>query len=309
MKMYRDVGSSGNILTTLAIGKKYIDEWESLSLHNWLAYCERYDLGLFVLDYSVEEKTGKRFDWQKLLIGSELISNKINVNNICFLDVDILINPYAPNIFNLYDDTKFGVVSEINNLPFELIEVQERIAFFRNKYLSEKYPLDSYLFAKPKKIYELHGLPAFEDYACGGLFLFNQNNHSKLLNNWYYLYDKNSNLLANPGEEVYLNYHIQDYGKIQWLPYKWQALWPYEIAWNHNHLYVSDEVSRQSIVRCIETSLFNNYFLHFAGAWEKFAWMESSKIFQGIGEGMFKEFQEYAKLEKSGNPVGQILPG
>jgi hypothetical protein len=308
MKIYRDVGNSGNILATLAIGKKYIDEWESLSLNNWMAYCERYDLGLFVLDHSVEEETGKRVDWQKLLIGSYLTNKRIEAKNICFLDVDILINPYAPNIFDKYDNNKFAVVSQINNLPFKLIEVQERIAFFRHKYFSKEYPLDSYLFAKPKKIFELHGLMPFEDYACGGLFIFNQKFHSQLLNDWYYLYDKNSNFLANAGEEVYLNYHIQDYGKVQWLPYKWQAIWPYEIAWNHNHLYLSDEVARQSISRCIETSLFNNYFLHFAGAWEKFAWMESGKIFQGISEKMFKEFQEYSKLEKSGNPVGQILP-
>lgn len=308
MKMYRDVGSSGNILATLAIGKKYIDEWESLSLNNWISYCERYDLGLFVLDHSVEERTGKRVDWQKLLIGSELANSRINVNNICFLDVDILINPYAPNIFNQYDDTKFAVVSQINNLPFKLIEVQERIAFFRHKYLSDKYPLDSYLFAKPNKIFELHGLKPFADYACGGMFVFNSERHANLLNKWYYLYDKNSNFLANLGEEVYLNYHIQDYEKIQWLPYKWQALWYYEMAWNHNHLYVSDDVAKKSIVRCVETSLFNNYFLHFAGAWEKFAWIESSNVYQGIGDDMFKEFQEYSKLEKSGNPVGQILP-
>lgn len=306
--MYRDVGSSGNILTTLAIGEKYIDEWENLSLQNWLTYCERYDLGLYVLCHSVEEKTGKRYDWQKFLIGSELFINRINANNICYLDVDILINPYAPNIFDQYDKTKFGVVSQINNLPFKLLEIQERLAFFRHYYLSKKYPLDSYLFAKPDRIFRLHGLKPFPDYACGGMFVFNQTLHSQMLEGWYYLYDKNSNLLANLGEEVYLNYHIQDSGSVQWLEYKWQALWTYEIAWNHNHLYVNDEIEKNSISRCIETSLFNNYFLHFAGAWEKYTWKESKKLFQGINYKMYEEFQKYTKLEKTGNPVGQILP-
>ena len=308
MKIYRDVESSGNILVTLAIGNKYIEEWEKFSLKNWLAYCERYDLGLFVLDKSIEEKTGKRYDWQKLLIGAELQLMGVDVNNICFLDVDVLINPYSPNIFEKYDSNKFAIISQINNLPYNLLDVQERIAFFRHNYLSEKYPLDSYLFAKPEKIFELHGLQQFKDYACGGVFIFNLRNHGNLLTEWYYLYDKNTNFTANKGEEVYLNYHIQKYNKIQWLPYKWQALWTFEMAWNHNHLYVNDEIAKKTIVRCVETSLFNNFFLHFAGAWEKYAWYESNFIFKGINENKFNEFQKYMKQKKLGNPVGQILP-
>ncbi len=182
------------------------------------------------------------------------------------------------------------------------------MAFFRHHFLSKEYPLDSYLFASAEQIFKHHGLQHFDDYACGGLFVFNQHRHARLLNEWYFLYDKNSNFHANLGEEVYLNYHIQSYGAVQWLPYKWQALWPFEIAWNHNHLYLLDNNEKNIISRCVETSLFNNYFLHFAGAWEKWAWGESTKLFKGINEDKFRKFQEYTNIKKTGVSVGQVLP-
>ena len=46
-------------------------------------------------------------------------------------DVDILINHYAPNIFDFYNKKTFGLVSQFHNTPFPIFETQKRIAYNR----------------------------------------------------------------------------------------------------------------------------------------------------------------------------------
>ena len=57
------------------------------------------------------------------------------------MDVDILVNPNAPNVFNFHDINKISVVSLRNNLPFDWNKAVRNISFFyRNYYYSKKYP-------------------------------------------------------------------------------------------------------------------------------------------------------------------------
>ena len=311
MQIIKKSNLSNNYIVTIAIGKNYQEDLKNFSLPTWIRYCERHDIGIIVFtDHLVknESKNWKKANWQKLLIGDKLENINIKIENICFLDVDILINHFAPNIFEFYDVSTFGLVSQFQNTPYPIFETQKRIAYYRHNFYSKNYPLDSALFMTPRDIFDHMGLSKFDNYACTGVFLFNIKNHSKLMKSWFDKYPSCTRSLTG-GEEPHLNWEIQNYGKITWLNYKFQAIWIFEQAWNYPFLY-SDYAKNNKVIKCcIETSITNNYFLHFAGSWyESEMWKfkslyKTKKILKKV-----EKFQEYLLEKPTAKPVGQIKP-
>ena len=193
IKILIEPAQTGNLLTTIAIGDQYYQDWYEYALPNWKEYCLRHKLGLVVFDedlVSQEDKFWKKATWQKMLIGEALSNRLPSVNNICYLDTDILINPYAPNIFDQYEEERIGLVSLRKNLPFPYEDVLRRLAFLRNNYFEGNYPLDSALFISTDNLYRFHDLTPVDDEACMGLIVFNTKNHSILMKQWFEKYDK-----------------------------------------------------------------------------------------------------------------------
>ena len=194
MKVIRRSKISSNVIATIAIGAEYLSDWERFARPSWERYCERHDLGLILFSDELIEKNDplwKKPNWQKLLIGTNLLETDFNVGNVCFLDTDILISPIAPNVFDCYDGESLGLVSQVKKLPYPIESVLRRVAFFRHHEYSKDYPLDSALFMRPRQIFKHMGTTQFDDYACSGVFLFNLKNHSSLLKAWFDAY-KNS---------------------------------------------------------------------------------------------------------------------
>ena len=137
MKILRKPKESNNYLVTLAVGEKHYKSWEKFSFPGWLSYCKKFDLGLIVFDNLLHDYSrldSKKINWQKLLIGDSLIKLENNIENVLYLDTDILINPFSPNIFHTFNAEKIGLVSKRKNLPYPYEEVIRRIAFFRNNF-------------------------------------------------------------------------------------------------------------------------------------------------------------------------------
>ena len=145
MIIKRNPGASGNVIATIAIGEKYYSSWEKYAFPLWMKYCENHDVGLIVFTdnlISIDDQFWKKATWQKLLIGDFLKNNGLKkINNICYLDTDILINPYAPNIFEFHDENLISLVSIWNNLPYSSSEhyIKKLIAFYRHNYYSNDY--------------------------------------------------------------------------------------------------------------------------------------------------------------------------
>ena len=98
---------SGNWLVTLAIGDKYFSNWASTVKNSWVDYADRHDFGVLVVTehlIEVDNPNWKKPTWQKLLIASNLKYLDRDVKLLCYLDTDILINPFSPNVFDLHVD-------------------------------------------------------------------------------------------------------------------------------------------------------------------------------------------------------------
>ena len=301
-----------NYLVSVIIGKKYFKKWKDYASKSWINYCKKHGLGLIVFKEHLLDKKNKYWkipNWQKLLVGKKILE-KYEVNNLCLLDCDIIINYLsAPNIFNYYkNNNTFGLISQINNLPYEEYVVKKRIAYFRNNFYSKRYPLDSSLFMSLKEMYKYNNLPEQKDYACTGVIVFNAKNHSNMMKDWFYKYDKKIKTLTGGGEEGHLNYEIQKYKKITWLDYKFQALWNYEMAYYYPFLY-RNRKNKKFIIECVRSSLLNNYFLHFAGMWHESEAWQNKKIFNDNRyEKMIMKYFAYFKKKPSGKSKGVRKP-
>ena len=301
-----------NYIISIIIGKKYLKKWKDYASKSWINYCKKHGLGLIIFKDHLISKKNKYWkipNWQKLLAGSE-INKKYNVNNLCLLDCDIIINYLsAPNIFNFYKNkNNFGAISQINNLPYDEFIVKKRMAFMRNKFYSKKYPLDSSLFMNLKQVYKYNNLPKQKDYACTGVLVFNAKKHSEKMKSWFYKYDKKVKTLTGGGEEGHLNYEIQKNNNITWLNYKFQALWNYEMAYYYPFLYKMRKKTK-IIEECVRASLQNNYFLHFAGMWhESEAWQNKKILNDSKYEIMMRNYLSYFRKKPLAKPKGVRKP-
>ena len=312
MKILINPGKSKNILTTIAIGGEYYDLWYERAFPTWEKYCTEHGLGLVVFDeelISPEDKLWKKATWQKMLIAETLKNSSLSVKNVCYLDTDILINYQSPTIFNKYKSDTIGLVSLVKNIPFEYEESRRKISFLRNKYYDKNFPLDSAIFMNLDQVYSFHNLPVQDNFACMGLIMFNVDKHSDLMRNWFNKYDKNVKTLTNGGDQSHINYEMLNWGKITWLDYKYQAIWIHEMATNYPFIYSYGRSKINLIRECIEASLMNNYFLHFAGSWHESEMWKLVRVFEG--DSKIKEIEDYynyLEIKITGEPKGMIYP-
>ena len=311
LKILKFPKNNKNYLVTIAIGKEYYDNWASRALPLWKEYCKKNNLGIIVFYKDLIPKNHiawKKPTWQKLLIGSTLKEKKIDISNICYLDTDILINPYAPNIFDYYKSTKIGVVSIKKNLPYPIDDVLRRVSFLRNRHYYKKYPLDSAIFKSIENIFKFHKLPKQDDFFCAGLFLFNLLNHSNMMKKIFHKYPSNIKSITNGGDQTHLNFEFQTSADILWLDYRFQSIWVYEMAWKYPFLYTNKKNSRL-ISQCIEASLYQNYFLHFAGSWyESDMWKIGNFFNEANKKEEIKKYYTYLKTKVTGREKGTINP-
>ena len=312
MKVLIPPGKSGNVLATIAIGEQYLQPFMKYAYHTWEMYCHRHDLGLILFDddlISRDHPKWKKATWQKYLIGDVVSKSGLPVENICYLDTDILISPLAPNIFDQHRDDKITLVSQWFNLPHERVEILRRIGFLRNRFFSSEYPLDSLLFASLDQLFDYSSLPVQPNYACAGLFAFNVGKFTGSMSEFFLRYDSSIFTPSSGGDELYFNFFAQSNGFDHWISYQYQALWIYEISMNYPFLYESGGADPALMKKCIEASLFSNYFLHFAGSWHESKMWEQVKVFDTTESlETFNAFSDYMKIPVYGKPLGAIKP-
>lgn len=307
MNILKKSGNSNNYIATIAIGDQFLQEWQEYIMPSWLLYCDKHDIGLVVFEKDMIEKSHpkwKKATWQKLLIGERFLESNIAVNNVCFLDADILANPFSPNVFDQHNDDLISLVS-LTKIPYNRDTLYRKIAFLRNRYLSKKYPLDSSLFISVENLYKEHNIPVQTDIFCAGFFIFNVKIFANNMSLWFHKYDRNVKSITNGGDQTHLNYEFQNHGKVKWLDYKFQAIWMYEMAEKYPFLY--QNLDNQELVnQCVRVSLQNNHFLHFAGRWEGNVWHNKDILSKDFLSEL-SDFYDYLSVPVTAKPLGKTI--
>ena len=299
--------SKGNYLITTAIGESYLDNWETYSKNSWLKYCQLNDIGIIVFNDLINANSKKNLYWQKFLVPDVLLKDN-DVINVCYLDTDIVINPWSTNIFDNLDYNKINMVSDVKDMPYgNLRYMLKKLAYGRHHGISTQYPLDSSLFLTFQQVYEHHGFKAWDNYGCAGLFAFNLEKYAHHFLKWFNE-TPSDHYAMDAGEEIYLNNFVNRDNCVNWISYEWQAIWPYEVAYNYNFI-ATEDADDMLVLQCIKNSLMNHNFLHFAGSWESPHWKICDLLYQDEKHLMeIKEFTKY-KYESPKSPIlGQIRP-
>jgi hypothetical protein len=311
-KVILETKKNNDYIITIAIGNKFFNDWNKYAKPLWKKYCTNHSLGLIVVTKDLIDKKNKywkKATWQKMLLGSFFKNTNIKINNICYLDTDILVNPNAPNIFNFHDSNKISLISQVNNLPYNLDLIRRTISFNRKFFYCKKYKLDSSLFMNIEQIYKFHNLKPQKDFACAGVIVFNLKKFSPVMKEWFFKYKKNIKTLSGGGDEPIFNYEMFNTKKVKLLDYKFQALWIYEMAFKYKFLYEYKTKKNAIIKKCIESSLENSYFLHFAGSWYEGQMWKIKNIFSDKKKLTLNNcFIEYLSKKVRGTASGRVLP-
>lgn len=99
------------------------------------------------------------------------------------------------------------------------------------------------------------------------MFVIDTESHAELLATWFRDAPETQEYRSFGSEELWLNAKAQESKLCAWLPYKWQALWIFEVAALYPFLY-STEVAPEVASWCFASSLMRNHIVHLAGRWE-----------------------------------------
>ena len=310
--VYFENSATNRALVTIAIGDVYLNNWRAKAFNSWCNYATRHNLQIIVITEQLIDKSHKSWkkpQWQKMLIGEYIERFYPEITEICYLDTDIIINEFAPNIFNEISDFKIASVSIRKNLPFHRESVYKKLAVLRRNYLDPDYPLDSALLISLNDLYVYHDLPPQDDEFCSGVLLFKVKQFSKIMKDWFYLYDKEINTITNGGEQTHLNYHVLSGNFFKQLEYRWQAIWSYEVAWKYPFLFKSKMKNLEFIQECAKASLSDNYFLHFASRWtESEIWKLVQLDFDLTEHQTLSDYLAFLNFDHKGAPKGYLEP-
>ena len=108
------------LIACIAIGSEYRSLWENNILPTWKLYCKKNNIGLVLFENNLIEKKSlfwKKATWQRLLVGEAVRKKLPKVEELCVMDIDIMINPYSPDIFKSTKKNKINLTSLRKNLP------------------------------------------------------------------------------------------------------------------------------------------------------------------------------------------------
>jgi hypothetical protein len=296
-------------IVTIAIGDRYLSDWENFASPFWTNYCKRHGLGLIVIHKDLikpSENTWKKANWQKFLIGEYANKYFPNIERICYLDSDILISQLAPNVFDFHQDGSMSLVSLFHHLPYNRSSTLEKLTWFRNQSSEGRYPLDSAIYMGITDLFNYHGLAPQDDYACSGMFIMDTSIHSETMYQYFFTIEGNVQTITNGGEQTHFNFLAQSNFFINWLPYQFQSIWSYEAA-NYYPSVFFNKYSDHTYLS-VQNSLVNNYFLHFAGGWGECQQWKDFRIFkEDVILGNISNLIEYQNnFVKRGEPIGHI---
>jgi hypothetical protein len=274
--------SHSKAIVTLAIGEKYLRQWEKLCKPNWSAYANKHGYDLICIDQPLDtsERAKKRSPaWQKCLILSQDFSSKYE--RIVWVDSDILINPVnAPCIIQDVPIDKVGATGAYSSPTIELYAQTLERQYEYYEYCGD-HPIVNY---SPQEYYNIWGLPPkFDAVVHTGVLALSPKYHRGILEKTYYEYEEKGDAVWNY-EMRPLSWEILAANSIHWIDHRFNLIWLDYVCLHYPFLLKN---SSNKIVRklrrmgfhhfnflpsmqlsqlCANTAYLNSYFLHFAGS-------------------------------------------
>jgi len=226
------------LLVTIAIGDKYLHQYNTIFRKNHEMYAKKHDYDFKVITDFLDKSLchADAITFNKILVCSQSWSNDYEF--IIVIDADILINMNSPAIHTSMDfDTKIGIVNEYSQPTNEMrIEIQRMMGWEPD---AKGYYKLAQLDIDTKMVFNT------------GVMVFQPKIHRGFLDKIYNKYARNS--INHPRryhyEQSCIGYELQVHQKYKIMDNKWNTIWP---------LYKMMGSQLEFIFR-------ENHFIHFTG--------------------------------------------
>lgn len=282
-------------IVTLAVGRKYLENWQQLCQNNWQKYAEKHGYDLICLDQPLDTSTRaqKRSPaWQKCLILSQPFSKQYE--RIVWIDSDILINANsAPCIAQNVPLHKVGAVNEWS-VPNSELFTQVLQRRYQHLYCEDLDSMQAMMVA----YYQGFGLPPkFNKVVQSGVMVLSPDHHRDILERVYHKYEDKGSSEWNY-EMRPLSWELLEADQVHWIDHRFNRVWSdymylhYPFLLEQQSASIAHRIYRkfQRMItalgvqtnlklktNCVNTAFLNNFFLHFAGSSHDM-WLLDSKL-------------------------------
>jgi|SRR5271165_3234862 len=260
-------------IVTLAIGERYYATWKRFCEPNWKQYADRYGFDLVCLERPLdtsERARARSVSWQKcLILGQDFAQN---YDQIVWIDSDIMINAFAPDI--------------TEGVPLDRVGATDDELSFTPVFLKRAYKLwpTSIINYTPQEYYSSYGLPSDCDNVINcGVLVLSPRFHRAILEHVYYSYEEKG------GREWHmemrpLSYELLKAGAVHWIDPRFNLMWPCKEIVHYPFLVqpperrglrarverkirtiVNSSSLRRLYAACLNATFQASFFLHFGG--------------------------------------------
>ncbi len=245
-------------IVTLAIGKDFRERWLQICQPNWQIYAERQGYDLICIDEPLDDSPLARQrspSWQKCLVLSQPFSRRYE--RVVWVDLDVLINPTAPDITAETPIDKVGAVDEYS-VPTRALYATTLAKLYRHW---EAIGLPFVRNPTPESFYEVFGFTqGFPQVVQAGVMVLSPEHHRQILEHVYTEYadrGHNWNYEMRP-----LSYELLQADCVHWLDARFNYTWGLYQALHFPFLL--DAGPNERLAACLAEAKQKTYFLHFA---------------------------------------------
>ena len=262
-------------LVTIAIGERFLKHWEKYCKKGWEQYAARHGYDLIVFDELIDKSelgTSRSPAWQKCLI---LNDEKVKqYDRIVWLDADVVINHFAPDIISFVPYTRIGGTDSHSFYTKDTYRMLNdmRIAYWK------KNSINAVPNQSGREYYTQFGIDTIlDDVMQTGVLVMTPALHNDLFLNVYYNYEEKPgshwNYEMRPlSYEIVkndLHYFIDDkfnyifsLFKLAFYPETLRRRNPFVYRWMRRFRLSSGP---KQLRKAATIAYCNSYFLHFAG--------------------------------------------
>lgn len=254
--------SERRALVTLAVGADFQRRWRDVCRDNWQQYATRHGYEIICIEAALDDSPRARdrsAAWQKCLTLSQPFSRIYD--RLVWIDLDILINPLAPDVCQDVPIEMVGAVDEFSVPTPEL----HRHLLVKNyaRWMQQGVPFISN--QTPEDYYTAYGFErGFPHVVQTGVLVLSPLHHRDILETVYARYDDKGrgwNYEMRP-----LSYELMRAGCVHWLDPRFNYIWGHYASLHFP--FLADAPDHPRLLECVRDARRQTFFLHFAGSTE-----------------------------------------
>lgn len=253
---------SKSAIVTVCIGEQSRKMLNGTFVHSWELYAKKHNMDIVRINEPIDAEDKRHPAWQKLLFWEH--PSMAGYDRAVYVDHDVFMNPSAPSPI---DHTEPGTVGAVT---------------WAGSYHRDKVILDTVFIPiwrcnnakwvkdlKPESFADLQEAAGYghnDEWLNSGVMVWDRE-HKDLMR---HIYETGLSNERSSSEQSAITHHlcVENKDMITHLDRRFNAIWDNEVMAHYSFL---PKLRADSMIAmaCVESTLANNYFLHFINGWTR----------------------------------------